>query len=121
MRLLIADDSEILRSRLCDLLSDLAGVTIVGQANDCASALEAVLSLKPDVVILDIHISGGDGMGVLETIKKRVDPPKVIMFTNYPYLQYRKRCLDVGADYFFYKANDFEQLVDVVKELALTV
>jgi DNA-binding NarL/FixJ family response regulator len=121
MRLLIADDSEILRSRLCDLLSDLAGVTIVGQAHDCVSALEAVLSLKPDVVILDIHISGGDGMGVLETIKKRADPPKVIMFTNYPYLQYRKRCLDVGADYFFYKANDFEQLVDVVKELALAV
>jgi DNA-binding NarL/FixJ family response regulator len=121
MRLFIADDSEILRSRLCDFLAEIEGVTIVGQAKDCGSALEAVTSLKPDVVILDIHFPGGDGMGVLEAIKKQMNAPKVIMFTNYPYFEYRKRCLDCGADYFFYKANDFEQLVDVVKELALAV
>jgi DNA-binding NarL/FixJ family response regulator len=121
MRLLIADDSEILRSRLCELLSEIEGVTIVGQARDCPSCVEAVQYLKPDVVILDVRIPGGDGILALEAIKKAESPPKVIMFTNYPYLQYRKKCLDVGADFFFYKANDFEQLVEVVKGLALAV
>jgi DNA-binding NarL/FixJ family response regulator len=121
MRLFIADDSEILRSRLCELLSDIEGITIVGQAKDCPSCIEAVQSLKPDVVILDIRIPGGDGILVLEAIKKGKNPPKVIMFTNYPYLQYRKRCLDVGADFFFYKAKEFEQLVEVVTKLAVAI
>ena len=121
MRLFIADDSEILRSRLCELLSEIEGITIVGQAKDCLSCIEAVQILKPDVVILDIRIPGGDGILVLEAIKKCKNPPKVIMFTNYPYLQYRKRCLDVGADFFFYKAKEFEQLVEVVKGLRVAV
>jgi DNA-binding NarL/FixJ family response regulator len=121
MRLLIADDSEILLSRLCELLSEVEGITIVGQAKDCPSCVEAVQNLRPDVVILDIRIPGGDGILALEAIKRCKNPPKVIMFTSYPYLQYRKRCLDVGADFFFYKANEFEQLVEVVKELAVAV
>ena len=121
MRLLIADDSEILRTRLCEMLSEIEGITIVGQAKNCPSCVEAVQNLKPDVVILDIRIPGGDGIMALETIKKFDHAPKVIMFTNYPYLQYRKRCLDMGADFFFYKANEFEQLVNAVRELVVAV
>ncbi|MFZ2054372.1 MAG: response regulator transcription factor [Candidatus Aminicenantales bacterium] len=121
MRLVIADDSEILRTRLCELLSEIDGITIVGQANDCPSCVEAVQNLRPDVVILDIRIPGGDGITALETIKKLEHAPKVIMFTSFPYLQYRKRCLDMGADFFFYKANEFEQLLKAVRELAVAV
>ena len=118
MRLFIADDSEILRERLVEILSEIESVEIVGQEGDTFKAVEAIERLKPDLVILDIRMPGGNGIVVLEKLKKLEDPPIVIMFTNFPYLQYRKRCFDSGADHFFYKSTEFEKLVDVVRESA---
>jgi DNA-binding NarL/FixJ family response regulator len=118
MRLFIADDSEILMERLVETLSEIEGVEIVGQERDAVSAIEAVKRLKPDLVILDIRMPGGNGIVVLEKLKKMENPPIVAMFTNYPYLQYRKRCFDSGADFFFYKSTEFEKLVEVIRESA---
>lgn len=118
MRLFIADDSEILRERLVEALSEIEGVEIVGQEGDTVKVMEAILRIKPDLVILDIRMPGGNGIGVLEKLKKMQAPPIVVMFTNYPFLQFRKRCFDSGADYFFYKATEFEKLIDVIKESA---
>ena len=119
MRLFIADDSEMLRTRLVDMLTEIKGINVVGEARDSREAVERVEALNPDVVILDIRMPGGDGILALESIKKsRKRQPKVIVFTNYPYLQYRKRCMDAGADFFFYKALDFEKLLDLIRDLA---
>jgi DNA-binding NarL/FixJ family response regulator len=118
MRLFIADDSELLRERLVDVLSEIEGVEIIGQGEDTIGVIEAVKRLYPDLVILDIRMPGGNGIQVLETLKKMENPPLVIMFTNYPNLQYRMRCLGAGADFFFYKATEFEKLIDAVRESA---
>ena len=120
MRLFIADDSEILRESLVDILSEIEGIEIVGQEGDAIRVLAAIERLNPDLVILDIQMPGGNGISILETLKKMENPPKIIMFTNYPYLQYRRRCLEAGADFFFYKATEFEKLVDVIRKLAKT-
>lgn len=120
MRLLIADDSDVLRARLIEMLSEIEGIEIVGEIEDPKEVIEAAKDLKPDVVILDIRLPGGNGMTALEAIKKREDAPIVIMFTNYPYLQYRKRSMNLGADYFFYKAIEFEKLIKLIKDLSQT-
>jgi len=117
MKVFIADDSIVLRDRLSNMISEIEGVDIVGQAEDSVAALEAIERLRPDVAILDIRMPGGDGIAALEVLKTRKNPAKVIVFTNYPYLQYRKRCLDAGADFFFYKATEFEILIDLLKHL----
>jgi DNA-binding NarL/FixJ family response regulator len=116
MRLLIADDSEILRSRLIELLSEVEEVKVVGEVRESQETIKAVQRLEPDIVILDIRMRG-DGILALEEIKKKAKPPIVIMFTNYPYLQYRKKCLDAGADFFFYKSTEFEALLALLKKL----
>ena len=118
MRVLIADDAEILRTRLTETLSEIRSVEIVGYAESADEVLAAVESLCPDIVILDIRLPGGNGIYALERMKKREECSTVIMFTNFPYLQYRKRCVELGADYFFYKSNEFERLVELVKSLA---
>jgi DNA-binding NarL/FixJ family response regulator len=119
MRVIIADDSEILRSRLVEMLNEIKGIEVVAEAKDTREAVEAIRAHHPDVVIIDIRMPGNDGIVAIETIKRgRRNKPKIIVFTNYPYLQYRKRCMDAGADFFFYKALEFEKLVALIKELA---
>jgi len=119
MRVVIADDSEILRSRLIEMLHEIEGIEVVAEAKDSREAAEAISKHHPDVVIMDIRMPGNDGIVVIETIKKgKKNKPRIIVFTNYPYLQYRKRCMDAGADFFFYKALEFEKLVGLIKELA---
>ena len=118
MRFLIADDSDYLRARLVESISEIEGIDIIEQAGSFKEVMEAVENLKPDVVILDIRMPGKNGFLALESIKKRINPPIVIMFTNFPYLQYRKKSMDLGADYFFYKAVEFERLLDLIRDLA---
>ena len=119
MRLFIADDSDILRSRLIALLQEIDGVQVVGQANGGEAAIQNIENLRPDVVIMDIRMPDRDGISVLEIIRSKFgDRPKVIIFTNHPYLQYQKRCMDIGADFFFYKALEFDKLIKLVQDLA---
>ena len=117
MRLFIADDSEIRRVRLIDMLSEIEGIEIVGQAQGSLEAIESIQKLNPLVVILDIRMPRINGIKVLEALKKDDGSPTVIIFTNYPYPQYRKRCMDLGADFFFDKSTEFEKLIDTVKYL----
>jgi DNA-binding NarL/FixJ family response regulator len=117
MKVFIADDSPILRERLKAMLSDLPEVEIAGQAHDTPEAIQSIKEMKPDVVILDIRMPGGSGIEVLQSIKKDRTDIKVIIFTNYPYPQYRKKCMELGADFFFAKSTPFEEVVNAINEL----
>jgi DNA-binding NarL/FixJ family response regulator len=118
LRIVIADDSDLVRERLVIMISELEGVELVGQAKDAAGALEAVQRLKPDVVILDIRMPGGNGIQALKTIKASETVPVVIMLTAFPYPTYRRKCLEAGADFFFDKTTEFDRAAQVVRELA---
>jgi DNA-binding NarL/FixJ family response regulator len=117
MKVFIADDSPILRDRIRAMLSDFPDVEIAGQAKDTPEAIKSIQDLNPDLVILDIRMPGGSGIEVLQSIKKDRPDIKVIVFTNYPYPQYRKKCMDLGADFFFAKATESDQIPLVVSEL----
>jgi DNA-binding NarL/FixJ family response regulator len=117
MKVFIADDSPILQDRLKTMLSDFPEVEIAGQARDVPEAIKSIQDLNPDLVILDIRMPGGSGIEVLQSIKKGRPDIKVIVFTNYPYPQYRKKCMDLGADYFFAKATESDRIPVAVSEL----
>jgi DNA-binding NarL/FixJ family response regulator len=55
---------------------------------------------------------------VLKKIEKRKGAPIVIILTNYPHSQYRKKCMDAGADFFFDKSGEFEKIVEVVSGIS---
>ena len=117
MKVFIADDSEVVCERLTTMLSDLPEIEIIGQAQDVPGSIESIRKLHPDVVILDIRMPGGSGIDVLEDIKKTNAAPVVIVLTNYPYPQYRKKCMALGAEYFFDKATEFEKVTEVIENL----
>jgi len=77
-------------------------------------AIEHIRQQGPDVVILDIKMPGGNGIDVLNEIEKNDQVPVVIMLTNYPYPQYKKKCMDAGADFFFDKSREFEKVIEVL-------
>lgn len=117
MKVFIADDSAPVRERLKNMLSELEGVEVIGQAQDAVEATKSILELKPDVAILDIRMPGGSGIDTLRNIKRVTPAPRVIMLTNYPYPQYRKRCMDAGADFFFDKSSEFHKVIEVLKQM----
>jgi DNA-binding NarL/FixJ family response regulator len=117
MKVFFVDDSVIVVERLKNLLTEIEGIEAVGHAVNEKDAVDLILKTKPDLVILDIRLRSGNGIEVLARIKKEHPPPVVIMLTNYPYPQYRKRCMELGADYFFDKVTEIEKVIEVVKRL----
>ena len=117
MKVFIVDDSKIVCERLSEMLSELPEIEITGQAHKAVEAINLIEKLNPDAVILDIRMPGGSGIDVLRKIKKNKTAPLIIMLTNYPYPQYRKKCMDAGVDFFFDKSNEFEKVVEVLKNL----
>ena len=113
IKVLIADDSLIVREHLVTMLEELAGIKVVGQAENVAEAISAIRILQPDVVILDIRMPGGSGIDVLQTIKQDEVAPMVIILTNYPYPAYRQKCLQAGADFFLDKSTEFDQIPEL--------
>lgn len=118
MKVLIVDDSKIVCTGLQQMLINIACVEIVGQANNAQDAIQSILEANPDVVILDIRLPGKSGIEVLKNIRDKKLPIRVIMLTNYPYPQYRKKCEELGADYFFDKVTEIEEIPKVIEELA---
>jgi DNA-binding NarL/FixJ family response regulator len=117
MRILIADDSEIFVQRLKSSLAEVTGLEIVGHVDNGLDATLEIRKAKPDVVILDIHMPGASGIDVLKGLKKDQFQPIVIVLSNYSDRQYRKKCLESGARFFFDKSADFHEVVGALRGL----
>ena len=107
-----------MRKGLAIQFSQMQGLNIVGQAGDTHRAIEGILRCKPDIVVLDISLPGGNGFEVLGRIKKEVPSTVVMMLTNHDLPQYRERALENGADHFFDKVTEFEKFLEAVRSCA---
>ncbi len=117
MKLLIADDSTLFRQQLAKLITKLTEINDITFAEDVPAAIKAIIEAKPDVVVLDIQMPGGSGMDVLEGVKGEDQRPVFIIFTNYPDPRFRKACFAAGADFFFDKSFDQNQLLALLSKL----
>jgi DNA-binding NarL/FixJ family response regulator len=121
MKLIIADDSSMMRERIKNQVKDFDQVTIVGEAGNGRTAMEMIEKFDPDLVILDLHMPEMGGMEVLKRIKEAKMKTKVCILTNYPYPQYRTKCLALGADNFLSKSDDFEKINFVITQILLLI
>ena len=117
LKVFITDDSATIRERLVTLALDLPEIAVVGQAQDAPEVLDAIHRTQPDVVILDIRMPGGNGIDVLRQLKKMKLAPKIIILTIYAYPQYRKKCEAAGADFFFDKSTEFDQIPQALEQV----
>ena len=114
MNVFIVENSLGIRASLQSVLSDMSDVKVVGQAVNEKGAIESIGVLLPDVVILDLGLQSGSGMGVLENVKKCHAAIKVIVFTHYTDESCIDRCKCAGADYFFDKTFQLMQLREIL-------
>lgn len=121
LKILIVEDSPYIAARIRVLLSDEANHDFVGIARTVSRAMTLVSEKAPDVVMLDIHLepdgTGYNGMDLLKTLRSQFPDIVVMMLTNFSELQYRHKCMQLGAHYFFDKSNDFDKIPDTLKQL----
>jgi len=120
MNVFIVEDSASVRERLAAMLGGIEGVTVVGQAETPADALEGILRTRPDSVVLDIHLIGGSGLDVLRRAHPQTPGTVFIVLTNHPNAQYRRVCMEAGAAYFFDKSSEIAKVREVIAGLGAT-
>lgn len=117
MNVVLVDDSPLVRERVANIISEIPGVKVIGQAGNSTEAIHVVRKTRPEVVILDIKMPGESGLQVLRKLKNEFEELRIIMLTNYSDLQYKAECLMQGADYFLSKSDEFDKLPDVFSKL----
>ncbi len=120
MKVVLADDSEMILDALREMLNPFSRVEIVATCKNGTDALEAIQTLKPDLAIVDIQMPGLTGLQVLSEIRKDNKTTRFIILTLYSTFYYRELAMKAGADYFFSKADDFEKIREVVEEMIVT-
>ena len=117
LRVVIADDSEPVRSRIALVIGKLKGVELVGAAKEARECLHVLREQSPDVTILDLNMPNGGGFAVMDGIKRLPAAPVVIILTNYSDSYIRAKCETAGAAYFFDKSNEFEEAIGTLKAI----
>ncbi len=117
IRLLLADDHEVVRSGLVSLLADTE-IEVVGQAGSGSSALSLAKELKPDVVLLDIRMPESDGFAALEGLLEDVPETRVIILSTYDNPTYIARAITLGAADYILKGTSRDDLIAAIKAAA---
>jgi DNA-binding NarL/FixJ family response regulator len=120
MNVFVVEDSSLLRERLIRNLTGIHGVEVAGYSDTAEEAIQQIQAVHPDAIILDIRLRQGTGFQVLQAVKTKGKPPLVIVLTNFAYPQYRNKYIEAGADYFFDKSNEFDQVVVILNDYLKT-
>ena len=120
LRAFIVEDNPTILSNLVSTLEELTDVRVVGSAASEASAVQALQQHAHDLdlVIVDIFLSGGTGLGVLETAQAMALPAHRVVLYNFATPELRRRCLALGAAQVYDKSRDLDALLDYCDQLS---
>lgn len=96
----------------------IEGVEIVGEAEEPGAALDGIGMTGTDVVVMDLHLTGGTGMELLRALAQSLSPVIAIVLTNHSGNGFREACLANGARHFFDKTSEFDLACNAIKRLA---
>lgn len=110
----VVEDSPPVRARLVEMLSEIKDVNVVGEAGTPADAVTGILRTLPDYVVLDFQLDGGTGVDVLRAVRAQVQGMIFIVLTHHPQSQFRRACMEAGADAFFDKSTEIGKVRDMI-------
>lgn len=118
IRVVLADDQDLVRAGFRVILESEPGVQVVAEAADGAAAVAAVAAHRPDVVCLDVQMPGVDGLEAARRITATDDPPAVLVLTTFDTDEYLFDALAAGASGFLLKNASPEKLIEAVRTVA---
>jgi len=120
LRTYIVEDSPVIRENLIATLEEMVPVEVIGTAEDESTAAHWLE--RPDnacdLVIIDIFLKSGSGLGVIQAARNGKVPPKLVVLSNYATPDMRRKCLQLGADKVFDKSNEIDGLISYCARLA---
>jgi two-component system response regulator YesN len=119
MKVLIADDTNLIRERLQEMVSVSRQLEVVGSFANGTNTLEGLRTLKPDLAIIGLEMTGLNGIEVLKEIRKENSSLVYIILTLFSSEFYREMAMEAGADYFFSKPDDFKKVARVMVEMVI--
>jgi DNA-binding NarL/FixJ family response regulator len=120
LRTFIVEDSPVIRENLIATLEEMVPVEVIGTAEDESSATQWLGKSDNacDLVIIDIFLKSGSGLGVLQTARQAQAARKLVVLSNYATPDMRRKCLQLGADKVFDKSNEIDGLISYCARLA---
>lgn len=117
-RVLVVDDDPLVRSALTLMLGGASDLDVVGEAGDGRQGVELALSLRPDVVLMDVRMPVLNGLEATRELHARPDPPRVVVLTTFDADEHVLGALAAGADGFLLKDTPPEEIVAAVRAVA---
>lgn len=116
MKLLLVEDSELIRARLLSWIEPLSGITHIDAVHTLAQTLEHVHQHSPDLLILDLSLPDGNAVHRINTLRAMAPDMVIAIYTNDTSDFTRDKCLHAGADWFFDKSREFHELMTLVRQ-----
>jgi DNA-binding NarL/FixJ family response regulator len=117
IKIIIADDHEIVRAGLKQIIADHPNMQVTGEASNGNELLKKIREHEYDVILLDIHMPGRNGLETLKQIKEEKKDIPVLVLTMYPEDKYAIRSLKAGAAGYLTKVTISEELVGAIKKV----
>jgi two-component system invasion response regulator UvrY len=117
IRIVVADDHELIREGVKKIIRSCADMRIVGEAADLARTIALVEQHAPDVVVLDISLPDYDGLDGLAELRRRFPGQRVVMLSMYDEERYAVSALKAGAAGYITKAMAAEELVKAIRQV----
>lgn len=117
LRILLVDDHALVRRGFRVLLEQYEDVQVVGEAADGLEAVEKAKNLRPDVILMDVHMPRMDGIAATKQIREQVPEASVVMLTVSEEEQDFLEALRCGAQGYLVKAVEPEQLISMLRGL----
>ena len=114
MKIFLVEDSLVARGQLAAMVATIPGAQLVGAAESAIAAIRDILILRPDLVLLDVHLAEGSGFDVLNAVHVAAPEIDFCMLTRLSAHPYRELATRLGASAVFDKTGEFERVRDLV-------
>lgn len=118
LKIVLVEDSALLRDLLSGMLKGIAGIEITAVADSEKGAIETLLQTRPDLAIIDLELRGGTGLNVLAATHEapqRFGDLRTVVFSNHAHAIVQGRCRALGALAFFDKSFQMEELLEWIQ------
>lgn len=117
LQVFLADDSSLIREKLCNLITTLPNTHVCGEAESAAETITLVQSNPPDVIILDIDLKQSSGLEVIAVLHQSHPDVIIAILSIHPVRDLGAHCLKLGATHYFEKGETFDPILKLLDDL----